>query len=137
MGEQENSGSESEPEECEVKENDFGKLEENDDYYGTKTSHKVKIVKKVVKKEPPPKEIFKSLRQMQVMDVAQVHSAFPSNIIALIPTSFINKIKKPVTFASSTTQTEDSPIIKIYESCKEQDITSSNPEQSAQLLPEE
>ena len=51
---------------------------------------------------------------MQVMDVAQVHSAFPSNIIALIPTSFINKLKKP-TYATATTQTEDnSPIIKIY-----------------------
>ena len=100
-------------------------------------TNKVKIVKKVVKKEPPPKEVFKSLRQMQVMDVAQVHSAFPSNIIALIPTSFINKIKKPVTYATATTQTEDSPIIKIYESCKEQDVKSSNPEQSAQLLPDE
>ena len=65
---------------------------------------------------------------MQVMDVAQVHSAFPSNIIALIPTSFINKIKKP-TFATATTQTDEAPpIIKIYESCKVQDnLTTSNP----------
>ena len=53
---------------------------------------------------------------MQVLDIAQVHSAFPSNIIALIPTSFINKVKKsiPPTFNSAHTQTEDNPIIKIY-----------------------
>jgi hypothetical protein len=98
-----------------VREIEEQRLEENDDYYCLKTAPKVKIVRKVFKKEPPVKEVYKSLRQMQVLDIAQVHSAFPSNIIALIPTSYINKIRKSVpTFASAASQTDDSPIVKIY-----------------------
>lgn len=50
---------------------------------------------------------------MQVLDIAQVYSAFPSNIIALIPNSFISKIKK-TTYAHTGSQTEDFPLIKIY-----------------------
>jgi len=50
---------------------------------------------------------------MQVLDIAQVNSAFPSNIIALIPNSYFNKYKKNP-FANCAVQTDDSPIIKIY-----------------------
>jgi hypothetical protein len=57
---------------------------------------------------------------MQVLDLAQVNSAFPNNIIALIPSSYINKLKKPI-LTTAFVQTEDAPIIKIYESCKKQD----------------
>ena len=35
----------------------------------------------------------KSERQMQVMDLAQVHSNLPNNILALIPNSFLTKKK--------------------------------------------
>ena len=57
--------------------------------------------------------ISKSSRQMQVLDLAQVNSAFPNNIIALIPSSYINKLKKPI-LTNAFVQTEDAPIIKIY-----------------------
>jgi hypothetical protein len=80
----------------------------------------VKIVKKIIKSQPTVKDVCKSSRQMQVLDIAQVNSAFPSNIIALIPSSYLNKLRKP-TFVSSFAQTDDSPIIKIYETCKKQD----------------
>lgn len=61
----------------------------------------------------------KTSRQMQVMDIAQVYSAFPSNIIALIPNSYLHKLKRnPPTQAG--VQTEDFPLIKIYDSCKQQ-----------------
>lgn len=50
---------------------------------------------------------------MQVLDLAQVNSAFPSNIIALIPKSYLTKLKKPIV-VNAYVQTEDSPIIKIY-----------------------
>jgi len=69
---------------------------------------------------------------MQVLDIAQVNSAFPNNIIALIPSSFLNKLKKPI-FVSTFVQTDDSPIIKIYETCKKQDSTNAYPECSFQL----
>ena len=115
MGDRENSGSESNPEECEVREQEEGKLTQNEDYFNVKPVSKVKMVRKVVKKEPPVKEIYKSLRQMQVLDIAQVHSAFPSNIIALIPTSYLTKIRKPTLVHTSTgSQTEDSPLLRIY-----------------------
>jgi len=71
----------------------------------------VKIVKKLMKTQSPV--ISKSSRQMQVLDLAQVNSAFPNNIIALIPSSYINKLKKPI-LTNAFVQTEDAPIIKIY-----------------------
>ena len=49
--------------------------------------------------------ISKSSRQMQVLDLAQVNSAFPNNIIALIPSSYINKLKKPI-LTNAFVQTE-------------------------------
>ena len=59
------------------------------------------------------------MRQMQVLDIAQVNSAFPNNIIALIPSSFLAKRKKPI-FIHSSAQTDDEPLVKIYSSCKQQ-----------------
>lgn len=50
---------------------------------------------------------------MQVLDIAQVNSIFPSNILALIPNSFMTKKKKPETCTRSV-QTDTTPIIKIY-----------------------
>lgn len=73
---------------------------------------------------------------MQVLDIAQVNSAFPSNIIALIPSSYLTKLKKPI-FVSTSVQTEDSPIIKIYESCKKQETSITYPECSFQLTTSE
>jgi hypothetical protein len=63
----------------------------------------VKIIKKI-KKESNLKDTAKSSRQMQVLDIAQVNSIFPSNVLALIPSSFLNKKKKNTvcTFAVQT-----------------------------------
>jgi len=96
----------------------------------------VKIVKKIIKSQPTVKDVCKSSRQMQVLDIAQVYSAFPNNIIALIPSSYLNKLKKP-TFVSTFVQTDDSPIIKIYETCKKQDSTIAYPECSFHLTTSE
>jgi hypothetical protein len=57
---------------------------------------------------------------MQVMDIAQVNSIFPNNILALIPSSFLAKKKKPET-CSKSIQTDTTPIIKIYETCKKEE----------------
>jgi hypothetical protein len=54
---------------------------------------------------------------MQLLDIAQVNSVFPNNVIALIPSSFLAKRKK-ITLNVST-QTENSPLVKIYEACKQ------------------
>jgi hypothetical protein len=70
----------------------------------------VKIVKKLVKKEPQVKEVAKSSRQMQVLDIAQVNSAFPNNILALIPSSYLAKFKKIPTTTHAAVQTHDSPL---------------------------
>lgn len=43
---------------------------------------------------------------MQVLDIAQVNSAFPNNIIALCPSSYLNKMKKTEMAVSVSTQTE-------------------------------
>lgn len=52
---------------------------------------------------------------MQIIDLAQVNSIFPNNILALIPNSFINKNnKKKVITNNIAIQTDISPIIKIY-----------------------
>jgi hypothetical protein len=66
-----------------------------------------------MKKDLSVKEPSKTSRQMQVLDIAQVYSAFPSNIIALIPNSYLSKIKKP-TYTHMAAQTDDFPLIKIY-----------------------
>lgn len=58
---------------------------------------------------------------MQVLDIAQVYSAFPSNIIALIPNSYLSRLKKNPP-SQAAVQTEDFPLIKIYESCKQQEL---------------
>jgi hypothetical protein len=50
---------------------------------------------------------------MQVLDIAQVNSIFPSNILALIPSSFLSKKKKPEAFHKYI-QTDTTPFIKIY-----------------------
>lgn len=60
----------------------------------------------------------KSERQMQVMDLAQVHSNLPNNILALIPNSFLVKKKKAET-ASKSVQTEHISV-KIYEACRQE-----------------
>lgn len=74
-----------------------------------------KAVKKVVKRELV-KWPVRSERQMQVMDLAQVHSNLPNNILALIPNSFLLKKSKPDT-ATKAAQT-DGTAGKINESCK-------------------
>lgn len=63
----------------------------------------------------------KTSRQMQVLDIAQVYSAFPSNIIALIPNSYLNRLKRNPP-AQMGVQTDDFPLIRIYESCKQQEL---------------
>lgn len=57
---------------------------------------------------------------MQVLDIKQVNSIFPNNVLALIPSSFLRQ-KKKVSTCNFGSQTENSPIIKIYETCKEQE----------------
>lgn len=57
---------------------------------------------------------------MQVMDIAQVNSMFPSNLLALIPASFLAKKKKAQT-CSKMVQTDSTPLVRIYETCKQQD----------------
>lgn len=94
------------------------RLENNDDYNCNKSPGKVKIVKKIRKAEPQVKEMFKSSRQMQVLDIAQVHSAFPSNIIALIPNSYLAKFKRPPTFTSTGMQTDEFPLMRVFELCQ-------------------
>ncbi len=37
---------------------------------------------------------IRSERQMQVLDIAQVNSIFPNNVLALIPNSFLGKKRK-------------------------------------------
>jgi hypothetical protein len=56
---------------------------------------------------------------MQVMDVKQVNSIFPNNVLALIPSSFLKQRKAPT--SSFAVQTDNTPFIKIYEICKEQE----------------
>lgn len=49
---------------------------------------------------------------MQVLDIKQVNSIFPNNILALIPSSFLQAKKKVnITIAS---QTDNTPLMKIY-----------------------
>lgn len=57
---------------------------------------------------------------MQVMDIAQVNSMFPSNLLALIPASFLAKKKKAQT-CSKMVQTDNTPLVRIYETCKQQE----------------
>ena len=54
----------------------------------------MKIVKKVFRKDLMVKESAKSTRQMQILDVAQVNSMFPNNLLALIPSSFLTRKSK-------------------------------------------
>lgn len=75
------------------------------------------MVRKVVKRELM-KWPVRSERQMQVMDLAQVHSNLPNNILALIPNSFLVKKKKAET-ASKSVQT-DHIAVKINEACRQE-----------------
>jgi len=53
---------------------------------------------------------------MQVLDVKQVNSIFPNNVLALIPNSFLKQ--KKVNIRSFAVQTDNTPLIRIYETCK-------------------
>lgn len=64
---------------------------------------------------------------MQVLDIKQVNSIFPNNVLALIPSSYLKPKRTPA--LDCAVQTDPSPLIRIYETCKEQEHrVYSNPE---------
>lgn len=64
----------------------------------------------------------KQSRQLHVMDIARVNSIFPNDILALMPSSMSRKStereKLVVNSCSVGVQTEEMPLIKIYDICK-------------------
>lgn len=121
MGEKTNSGSDTEPEECEIREIDYSKLKDSEGY--SKEINEKKN-RSTIKKEIMVKEISKPSRQLHVMDIARVNSIFPNDILALMPSSFSqSKTKKAkVETMDAMVQTIEVPFIKVYDVCKIQEL---------------
>lgn len=98
---------------------DYEQLNTHDDPRESKKSGR-KGMKKSPKKDVVIKEISKQSRQLHVMDIARVNSIFPNDILALMPCSQKKGEKEKIKIqkASVGVQTEDMPLIKVYDVCK-------------------
>lgn len=71
------------------------------------------------RRETVVKTICRPLRQLQVLDLARVHSIFPTDVIALIPNSYLMKHRKHR--QHSEAQTEECQLLNIYDMYKNEE----------------